>query len=294
MKKILIFRTDRVGDFLLSLLLIKIIKLNYPEAEITLVSSEKNYNYIKTFKTVNNIYLLKNNFISKIKLILLLRKKKYDAIVVHDGKKRSKLISFFLKCKKKIICATDLIDTQLTIIKKICNKIQINFIDEGLDFLDDRTHPLINIPFKSYIHLHFDEKWRHDEYIKKYTKIEPDENELITFVNNIITKDKNLIITTGKNKSELLDNIKSKINKKKVRIYENQSLLEIENIVFNSQILISCHGWISHIASAKKIKQIDIIDNQYPYDKWTSHFRNYNYLNRKSFKILSEQILDLI
>ena len=76
MKKILIFRTDRVGDFLLSLLLIKIIKLNYPEAEITLVSSEKNYNYIKTFKTVNNIYLLKNNFISKIKLILLLRKKK--------------------------------------------------------------------------------------------------------------------------------------------------------------------------------------------------------------------------
>ena len=70
--------------------------------------------------------------------------------------------------------------------------------------------------------------------------------------------------------------------------------MEIENIVFNCDILISCHGWISHIASAKKIKQIDIIDSSYPYNKWTSHFRNYNYLNRKSFSILSGEIINLI
>ena len=44
----------------------------------------------------------------------------------------------------------------------------------------------------------------------------------------------------------------------------------------------------------KKIKQIDIIDNQYPYDKWTSHFRNYNYLDRNSFENLSQKILDFI
>ena len=103
MKKILIFRTDRVGDFLLSLSLIKIIKLNYPDAEINLVSSEKNHNYIRTFKDIDNINLLKNNILSKIKLILHLRKIKYDYIIVHDGKKRSKFISFFLKYKKTFI-----------------------------------------------------------------------------------------------------------------------------------------------------------------------------------------------
>jgi ADP-heptose:LPS heptosyltransferase len=294
MKKILIFRTDRVGDFLLSLSLIKIIKLNYPDAEINLVSSEKNHNYIRTFKDIDNINLLKNNILSKIKLILHLRKIKYDYIIVHDGKKRSKFISFFLKYKKRIICVTNLIDTQIDIIKKVCNKIQLNFRNECLDFLDNRKHSLINIPFNSYIHFHFDEKWTHSEYIKKYKNIEPNENEFISFINNIVMKDRNLIITTGKKQSKLLHNIKNKINSEKVKIYENQSLIEIENIVFNSELLISCHGWISHIASAKKIKQIDIIDNQYPYDKWTSHFRNYNYLDRNSFENLSQKILDFI
>ena len=72
------------------------------------------------------------------------------------------------------------------------------------------------------------------------------------------------------------------------------ALIEIEKIVFNCEILISCHGWISHIASAKQIKQIDIIDDQYAYDKWTSHFRNYNFLNRASFNVLSQKILQLI
>ena len=45
---------------------------------------------------------------------------------------------------------------------------------------------------------------------------------------------------------------------------------------------------------AKKIKLIDIIDKNYPYDKWTSHFRNYNSLNRKPFQILSKEIINLI
>ena len=77
-------------------------------------------------------------------------------------------------------------------------------------------------------------------------------------------------------------------------IFENQNLMEIENIVFNSDLLITCHGWISHVAAAKKIRQIDIIDSSYPYNKWTSHFRNYNYLNRTSFNDLSKKILNLI
>ena len=54
-------------------------------------------------------------------------------------------------------------------------------------------------------------------------------------------------------------------------------------------------SWLDFTYSIlKKIKQIDIIDNQYPHNKWTSHFRNYNFLNRKSFEILSNEIIDLI
>ena len=91
-----------------------------------------------------------------------------------------------------------------------------------------------------------------------------------------------------------MNNIKNKINKENVHIFTNQSLLEIEHIVFNCDLLITCHGWISHIASYKKIRQIDIIDNLYPYNKWTSHFRNYTSINRESFDILSKKIINLV
>ena len=136
----LIFRTDRVGDFLLSLFLIKNIKKTHPKSIITIVSSERNYNYIKTFNEIDNVILLQNNFLSKLKMILNLRKKNYNSIIIHDGKSRSKFISFFLKYKKKIICNTDLIKTQSEIIKDVCNKLNITFDESSINFLDDRKH----------------------------------------------------------------------------------------------------------------------------------------------------------
>ena len=77
------------------------------------------------------------------------------------------------------------------------------------------------------------------------------------FIKKILFKNNKLIITTGKNSSVLLNSIKSSIDGLDVKIFENQNLMEIENIVFNSNLLITCHGWISHIAAAKKIRQID-------------------------------------
>ena len=293
MKEILIFRTDRVGDLLFSLILIKIVRKNYPNCRITLIVSPKNYNYAKTFEGIDKIILLKNNIFEKISLILRLRKNFYDAIVVHDGKGRSKFVSFFLKSNRKVICITDLVNTQLQIIKKVCKEIGLQYYEGCLNFLDQRNHSLVKIPFQNYIHLHFDEKWIHNLYIKKYTKIEPSKADFLNFI-KIISEYNNIIITTGKKTSSLLNQIKNHLDKNKVKIYDNQSLLEIENIVFNSDLLITCHGWITHIAAAKKIKQIDIIDSSYPYDTWTSHLRNYSSLNRKEFKTLSREIINLI
>ena len=121
MKKYLIFRTDRVEFFYFSLKLIKIIKTNEPNSEITVIASKKNYKYIKTFSDVDEI--IPNNLFSKIKLIFNL-KKYVDAIVVHDGKNRSKFISFFLNLKRAI-CITNLM-TQIEIIKAC--KVDLKFL----------------------------------------------------------------------------------------------------------------------------------------------------------------------
>ena len=53
MNRYLIFRTDRIGDFLISAILIKSIKLNDPKSNITIVASKKNYDYIKSFNFVD-------------------------------------------------------------------------------------------------------------------------------------------------------------------------------------------------------------------------------------------------
>ena len=73
MNKYLIFRTDRIGDFLLTAILINSIKRNDLNSHITVVSSKKNFDYIQTFKSVDEVILLENNFIKKIKLIIKLR-----------------------------------------------------------------------------------------------------------------------------------------------------------------------------------------------------------------------------
>ena len=61
MNRYLIFRTDRIGDFLISAILIKSIKQNDTSSHVTVIASKKNYDYIKSFKLVDEVILLKNN-----------------------------------------------------------------------------------------------------------------------------------------------------------------------------------------------------------------------------------------
>ena len=57
--KTLIFRTDRIGDFIISCPFILSYKEKKPQNKIEIVSSEYNYNYIKNFKFIDKIIPLK-------------------------------------------------------------------------------------------------------------------------------------------------------------------------------------------------------------------------------------------
>ena len=103
-----------------------------------------------------------------------------------------------------------------------------------------------------------------------------------------------ILITTGSKPPENLVKIFSSNYFKNVEFLFNQNFFELEKIVFNSKLLISCHGAVSHIAAAKNIRQIDIIDKSYDYSVWSSHFRNYNYVYRKKFVYLSEDIYKVL
>ena len=101
MNNYLFFRTDRIGDFLVSAILLKAIKRNDKKAHISVVASSKNYFFIKTLDFIDEVFLYPNNFFKKIFFFFNLRKKKYELICALDGKKRSIYFSFFLNLKSR-------------------------------------------------------------------------------------------------------------------------------------------------------------------------------------------------
>jgi ADP-heptose:LPS heptosyltransferase len=287
----LIFRTDRIGDFLITAILIKCIKKNDPNSHITLISSKKNFTYIKTFPYVDKVINLNNSFFGKIILFLKLIKFNFKYIIIHDDKNRSKLISFFLRSSLKINIDRSKI-SHIEIIKDILKKMNFKFFNSSLNIFDNIKKKK---SLSKKIQLHFDEKWIFTDYIEEFTKIEPTESELLNFIKKIAQINKNnLIITSSFKLPLLLEKIKPKLINLGINLYENLSFSQLQLITSKSNLLISCHGAISHVAAAYNVKQIDIIDKTYDYNVWTDHFRNYQFLYRANFKLLSKKIINLI
>ena len=283
--KTLIFRTDRLGDFIISCPFIKSYKKNFPDTNITLVSSEYNSNYIKNFNFINEIKPLKNEIkffpklIILIKMILALRKSKFKNIIILDGKKRSFFISLFLNGDKSILLQSK----DLEILSKIFNyKSVINyeiqnqlknfsFLASILNFNINQKEIEIyqNYKFekrfyfkKKYIIIHLDEKWYSDFYYKDFTDINPNSFQIKIFIKKIveITKeDFEIVITTGSKKIEKLDNFISDfetkdhtlftktINNTNITFIKNTTFNDLESLVSKSSFLICCEGGISHV-----------------------------------------------
>jgi len=290
----LIFRTDRIGDFLLTAIMINSIKRNDLNSHITVVSSKKNYDYIQTFKSVDEVILLENNFIKKIKLIIKLRFSYYNFVIIHDLKNRSSIISFFLQYGVKIKPNNDLNISYIDTIKEILLKLNFNFQDSDLNTLKDRRYDSLECSNNDFILLHFDEKWIYNNYIRKYSNIEPTKDDLISFINSLLmASKKKLIITTGVNCPSILNDIAVNNSNNRVKIYKKLNFFDLENLISKCKLLISCHGSVSHIAAAHNIRQIDIIEKEKIdfYHKWTEHFRNYFPIYRTKFDELSNKII---
>ena len=293
MKKFLLFRTDRLGDFLISAVLLNSIKRNNPNSYIEVVASKNNYSYIKSFQNIDNVRLLKNNIFDKIRFFFIYFLSKFDAVIIHDAKRRSMFVSFPIICKHKITFNKNVYPNHINFIESTLDRLKYNFRNEDLNILKSRNSIYSK---KKYCVLHFDEKWFKEQYIQEYSSIEPSENELKSFLSNLSKKiNCDLIITTGIKKPFLLDKISSSLNEN-IKIKSKINFFELEKIIYSDALLISCHGFVSHVASSSNIKQIDIIDkkSENDYKKVTKHFRNYTSIYRKKFSVLSSDILNCL
>ena len=329
--KYIFFRTDRIGDFLLSAILIKSVKRSDKNSFITVVASKKNYLYIKNFSFVDEVILFPESYFSKIIFYLRFIFKKFYLIAVLDGKKRSLYFSLLTRSKFKFLFTykgfykvlfkiffTKIFydndsDNKILEIKNLLNFLNFNLDNSDLNTID-RSSVLarnFNIPSTNkYILFHLDEKWIFYDYIITYKSIEPEsEVILIQFFEKLILKTNNdLYISTGNLTNKFINFFKKNFIKIDQNIYElhfknnkiiffdNTSFLQLEKLILNSTLLIACHGAPIHVAGSFNKKVIDIIDTSEEdfFNKWTSHLRDYISIQRRPFDQLSLDIIKLL
>lgn len=310
MKKILIFRTDRIGDFLVISPIISSLLRNIRNCSVDIVCSKKNYEFINSFECFDRVFLYPDNIFKKISFFFKLGK--YDYIFVTDGKKRSIFISILKSSKFKFLFTPSitkkkiykiffnnvfLIDYKLpkiNLIQNFLKKIHCDLVDSDINFLinhENTKYLKYKIPQKNFIILNFDEKWFNEKYIKSYSRIEPSKEQFKNFINNL-SKYKNIVIVNGFIENPILNNLDLN-NFNNVTVKNNINIFELQNLIKNAECIITCHGAPSHIASNYNIKIIDIIDKSEKefFQSYSHHFANKTQIFRQDFEIISREIL---
>ncbi len=277
----LIFRTDRIGDFLITLPLIKSIKRNNEESKIFVVTSVKNDNYVKSNSFVDDTFLLeKNTFISKIKLFIKLKKKNFDSIIVADKKNRSIWLSLFIPSKKKIFNVSKNFQKKLlTLIKKdvfmdndnlknipiksiiemncksldiICRNEDFNFFKENQFKNSYKYNSILDLDKTDYLIFHYDEKWEIKNYSKVFSKaknltnINLNINTFLRFLLDLTNKkNMQIVVTTGYLETDIVSQLK-KISK---ILLPNVYAVNKNTYLFINQNFES----ISHLISKSKL-----------------------------------------
>lgn len=296
---ILVFRTDRIGDFILTSIFLNGLKNKFKNCKIFIIASEKNYEFIKKNHLVYDVFLYpKKNILKKINFYLKLKKYNFDYIFVADGKDRSIFFSFFLNAKikiynirKKIFNFLKILPSsfvfydnendlnKIDIIKKNLNILKCDFKEDFLNIFQlKKIESRFNLSLKKiiqndYIIFHLDEKWINKYYISDYQNIEPNIIELENFLKKLfLKKKKNILVTSGIESNYLFDNLKknSKIFQKdifiqtckgyKIIICDKTSIEDLIFLISKSSMLICCHGAPTHIASSLNVKIVDIIE----------------------------------
>jgi len=106
-KRILIIRTDRIGDVLLSTPAIRLLRKTYPDAHIALIVRPYTYPVVKNNHNLDEVivydkYHQQKGIIATIKFAFAIRKKKFDQVFILHPTNRAHWIAFLAGIKQRI------------------------------------------------------------------------------------------------------------------------------------------------------------------------------------------------
>ena len=302
--KICISRIDRMGDMILTLPVIKSIKIQNPDSVIHVLASKKNVKVLKNIKYIDKILLIGLNLSSFISELNQIQKTKYDFFINFSPTFKSYIFCFFSKSNKKgalvflsrykknffnkfflkiftnyfchfryVVDRFDRLEKnqELHQTKMMFNLIKKSQIKYDENVLIDIVLPSTKITFskKKMIVLHLSEKWINLFYS------EDDFLELIS----LLTLKKYLIVLTTDNSTKkkfikVYDKYKIISNKELEKLKSiNNNILILDNldydswtkIIYSSYTVITPECGCSHISAACKVPVNIIYDsNNHP------------------------------
>lgn len=319
MKKILIFKTDRLGDLLNISPIIHNLKINFPSCSITLVCSEYNKSIAKYYLSDVNLVTFNRPLIFfLLKNIELIFFKKYDFIFQLDGKNHSYFTSVLIRAKKKVCIKYMKYKNffgKLILIKRpnffitwlfdkyevsyenynLKNNISYHYLTLYLNLLNKLNIKIFSknhyLPFNNPSHVskfkngyclfHIDKRW---EQFSNTASIDLKKKIYL------LSKNTNIVISSNIGGNQVFKFLFDEFsNKKNIEIIKNPNLHETISLVYFSNSCISSHsGLIVHSAAAFKKKIIDIVsvdifnelDRWIPFNLDYKRFDINNFLNQ--------------
>ena len=103
-RKILCIRSDRLGEFLLTLPAIRLIKDNYPTAQIALMARQENLDLVRGFSYIDRLLpapgIDSDPWTRELRRII--KKEAFDAVVIFNPRKKFNLASFFAGIPQRV------------------------------------------------------------------------------------------------------------------------------------------------------------------------------------------------
>jgi len=297
--KILIIKTDRVGDFINISPILRFFMENNDTIEV--ICSKYNYQVANKYNFIKKFYFYEKSIIFFLLRNYRILKMKYDIILQLDGKNWSYFLSLFISSNNKLALNYKKTKKILGFNYKITRpnfflKFFFNFLvlsKESYDISDNKEYHYLKLYLKllelininvinkkhywhqadlikknnninsssNYILFHFDKRW------KKY--IDKGHLECIKKMIVNASKIKLCIITSDKN-NYLLSSLKN-ITCNNIKIVENTNIEDIVSLVKFSELVVSHHtGLIVHLAACFNKRILDIVPRELfnELDRW--------------------------
>ena len=98
--KICISRIDKMGDMILTLPVIKSIKIQNPEIKIHVLASNQNAKVLKNIEYIDKVLLIRPSINSFIRILNHVQKTKYDFFINFSPTIKSYTLCFFSKSER--------------------------------------------------------------------------------------------------------------------------------------------------------------------------------------------------